>query len=113
MAGPDRWHADRRIVAAGAAHYDLMTPLAAGDRLRVRQLRVSSSAAAELVVYFGQADTDNVDGNRVFGDFVGANSGAAPDLACQGAWAPRGGDRVRIYVSAAAIVHVAAEGDLD
>lgn len=116
MSNPTRWRARRRLVAAGAASADLYTPAAAGDTLEVRQLRVTTSAAAEVVVYFsGSAVTPASaaaipEDTVVFGAHLGANSGASPDLGCMGAWAPMPGQRLRVYVSAAATVNVAAEG---
>lgn len=114
-----RWKARIRPVAAAAAAYDLYTPPAAGDSAVVRQLRVSASAAAEVVVYHtfsavtpasaAAIPADDI----VFGVFLGANGGASPDLGCLGAWPSTPGARLRVYVSAAATVNVAAEGTIE
>jgi hypothetical protein len=119
MSNPTRWKARGRFVAAGSDAFDLYTPLAAGDLLNVRQLRVSASAACEVVVYFTSSGVDPASAaaipadDIVFGATFGANGGAAPDLGCLGAWPDSAGDRLRVYVSAAATVHVAAEGTVD
>lgn len=111
-----RWRAGKRIVAAGAASADLYAPLEAGDVLNLRQLRVSASAACEVIVYWATTTatpasaTAIAEDDIVFGAFLAANGGASPDLGCQGSWAPAPGRRLRVWISAAATVHVAGEG---
>lgn len=111
-----RWRASRRLTFAGAGDVDLYLPTAAGDVLNVRQLVVSTDAAAEVVVFFSESSAAAGDAAAaaadaiIFGAFLAANGGAAPDLSCVGAWAPKSGQRVRLYCSAAAHVIVAVAG---
>lgn len=115
-ANPTRWTAARRIVAAAAASGDVYVPASPGDVLEVRQLRVASSAAAEVIVYWSTTTTTPAaataipEADIVFGVHLAANGGASPDLSCLGAWAPAPGRRLRVWISAAATVNVAAEG---
>lgn len=116
MSNPTRWRARRRLVATGATATDVYVPLAAGEVLELRQLRVTASVAAEVIVYFSSttavpaAATAIPEDAIIFGANLAANGGASPDVGCIGAWAPSPGQRVRVWVSAAGTYHVAAEG---
>jgi len=119
MSNPTRWSARRRLVAAAAASTDLYAPMTAGEVLQVRQLRVSASAPVEVVLYFSASAVTPASAAAIpesyviFAAHLAANGGASPDLGCLGAWAPGPGLRLRLYVSGAATVNVAAEGVVD
>ena len=110
----DRFAFDARPTFAAAGSIELYAPLGAGDVLNVRQLTVSTEDAAELVVYYGRTTADRTKpGHVIRGLFLGANGGAAPDLACVGRWSPAPGLPIRLYASAACDVWVAGEGKVE
>ena len=113
-ATADRFAFDARTTFAAAGSVELYAPPTSGDVLNVRQLTVSTEDAAELVVYFGRTTADRLKpGYVIRGAFLGANGGAAPDLACLGRWSPSPGLPIRLYASAACDVWTTGEGRIE
>lgn len=110
---PTRFRRTTRVTfgGAGQAAAPIFTPLTVQDILNVRQLTISSDAAAEIVVYFGNAAADRLDiDNAIVGLFMGANGGGSPDLGCIGSWSPNNGLPIQIWASAACNVWVTVAG---
>jgi hypothetical protein len=99
------------VTFAGAGSVEIYAPLTAGDVLNVRELTISSDAAAELVAFFGEIDGDRLNEQKAInGLFLAANGGAAPDRSCLGAWSPSPGLAIRLWASAACNAWIAISG---
>jgi hypothetical protein len=108
---PSRWRMSRRLTFSGAGSQVVYETLNPGDVLNVRQVTVSTDAAAEVVVFYGNATAERlIETRAIRAAFLGANGGAAPDLDCIGAWSPSPGLPIRVYASAACVVWVGLEG---
>jgi hypothetical protein len=107
----DKFRVTLQHTFAGLGSIEVYKPKEPGDILDVRQLTISTLQAVELILYFGFAAGDEDRGeNRIRGFYLGVNSGAAPDLACLGAWAPKPGMPIRLYAGGVCDVHLAIEG---
>jgi len=111
-----RFRVTRRVTfgGAGQAATPLYDPPTAGDIVNVRELTISSDAAAEIAVYFGNVAADRSDDQKAInGLFLAANGGAAPDRGCMGAWSPQAGLPIQIWAAAACNVWVAISGYIE